>query len=124
MQRGRDAVVQALTLCFQAQLVESRLAEVGGVHAETLSGQEKRVATMPGAELEHVIDACGTERLGRPLRGGRRLRSVQLRMVCVRRLPTFLLSSRELDVSSLHVAPRVRHAGLDDRQTAAAYVTS
>ncbi|GAB2640988.1 hypothetical protein GCM10009743_15080 [Kribbella swartbergensis] len=94
------------------------------MHAETLLGQEKRVTTLSGAEFQHVVDARGTERAGRPPRRLGRPGPVQVWMLLVRRLPTFLLSPRELDMSSVHGAPRGRHAGLDDRQTAAAYGTN
>jgi len=42
---------------------------------------------------------------------------VQPRVPDVGGLPSFLLSPCELDVSSFHLAPRGRHAGLDDLQT-------
>jgi hypothetical protein len=117
VQRRGDPVVESFALRVPPQLVERELAEVGGVHAKSLLCQEERVPALPGAELEDIIDACGTECAGRPARGRGRLGPVQMRMLLVRRLPTFLLSPRELDMPNVHVAPRVRHAGLDDRQT-------
>jgi hypothetical protein len=99
-------VVQAVALGIDPQLIQRRLAEVGGVHAEPLTGEEQGIAPVPGAELEDVVDARGGEPGGGPAGRFGRVAAVQPWVGAVAALPVLPLGPAELHVRRMAAGGR------------------
>jgi hypothetical protein len=86
-------------------LLQSHGTEVGGQHGEALAGEMERVATVSGAQFEHVMGAAAAEDLcGVHGRVGR-LPSVHPGVLVVRLVPVLTLTLGQLAPGLRPAAP-------------------